>query len=319
MRISKRFFTSLFTSTAWWFGIAVSLLLYMIVARVVDDKSTVQFEHQAEHARLAIQTRMRSYIEVLRGAAALYTARNDIGRTEFAAYVRELDLGRSFPGINNLNYAQFVPHRDREAYVARIRAEGYPEFDIRPAGERPAYHVLTYLEPMAGNEISFGLDIAASPAVADTLAVSRDSGQLTSSGRMISHGLPAGHIGMAMRVPLYRHGMPLDSVEQRREAYFGSVGAGIDLNLFMAGAVDEATLEKMRIRLFDGGIGKPPPASAPAAERLLFDSGGDVPGAAPFHTMRMTMNIGPRLWEAEFSAGRHAFVGDFDVDRKSVV
>ena len=40
---------------------------------------------------------------------------------------------------------------------------GYPQFVIKPPGERPEYFVIVYLEPMAGYEFAFGLDLGANP------------------------------------------------------------------------------------------------------------------------------------------------------------
>lgn len=311
---------SLFTSTAWWFGVAVSLMLYLLVVRVVDEKTEAQFNYHADNARLSIQTRVRSHVDVLRGAAALFASRNDVSRAEFVAYVRQLDLEKSFPGIDNLNFAQRVTEAGIDDFVAAVRNDtsiapgGYPSFDIRPAGRRDEYEILTYLEPTSADDAAFGLDLMANPRAADALSVSRDSGQITSSGRLIHMKLPQDHVGLAIRIPLYRSAMPLETVADRRNAYLGSVGAGIDLTLLMAGALDEHTLANMRVRVFDGGTGRQPVSGTVDPERLLFDSGAGVdPAAHDAHVRRVMLNVGPRIWEAEFSAGRHAFASDFDL------
>ncbi|GIZ53666.1 sensor histidine kinase [Noviherbaspirillum aridicola] len=315
----KRFFSSLLTSTAWWSGVAVSLVLYLVVARVVEDKNQAQFDLQADNSRLAVQTRVRAYVDLLRGASAVFSSGHPVGRDTFRAYVAQLDLKQSFPGIENLNFAARVSAADKDAFIdavrsdRSVRAEGHPGFDILPPGERDEYHVLTYLEPMEGNEQAFGLDLGATAAVGNTLAVSRDSGQPASSVRLIRIGGPDNYAGIAIRMPVYRGDMPTGSVAERRAAYYGSVGAGINLNLLMAGAVDQQTWRKMRIRLFNGHAGRPEAGGAGDDHRMLFDSTPSRPApGAGMHVKRVSMNIGPRVWEAEFSAPRDAFATRFD-------
>jgi CHASE1-domain containing sensor protein len=64
---------------------------------------------------------------------------------------------------------------------ASVRPQGYPDFSVHPAGERPDYYVIDYIEPMAGNEMSFGLDMAALPQRRQALERARDSGRITTT------------------------------------------------------------------------------------------------------------------------------------------
>lgn len=328
MRISPRFIKALFTSVTWWLGVVISLVLHLLVMQMIEEKSKAQFDYHAENAQLAVQNRMRSYIDVLRGANALFATSEKVTRDEFHAYVNELNLAGSFPGITNLNFAQRVPAQEKKAFEASVQADtslnknGYPDFKIKSSTERSEYHVLTYLEPLEDHPASFGFDIASNRAVENALAISRDSGQLTSSGRLIHVAGPNRHIGLAMRMPLYRRGMPLSTVAERRAAYYGSVGAGFDVSTLMLGAVDKNILRYMRIRLYDTGRSdEKRSAGTIDPERLLFDSmrPAEKPGAFEAATSpdlfvkRATMIVGPRVWEAEFSAPKAAVLNGFDV------
>lgn len=324
MRLSVRFIKALLSSTVWWLGVATSLVLALLVARMVDSKTEAEFDYQVSNAQLAIQTRMRSYIDVLRGASALFYTTNGVSREQFHAYVKHLQLERSFPGITNLNVAFHVSTSEKSNFEAAVRADsslnpaGYRDFQIKPAGERAEYHVLTYLEPMETNLVSFGFDIASIDAGAQALAVSRDTGQLVSSGRLIHISGPHQHIGMAMRMPLYRMGMPTGNTKERRAAYYGSIGAGFDINKLMLGAVDKNMLPYLRYRIYDVGLSEEPSESGTRDPgRLMFDSeaieatkGRELSG--PVFVKRVAMTVGPRVWEAEFAASKKAMMGEFD-------
>ena len=97
MSISRRFLISLVMSPAWWLGVAISLLLHLLVVQVVDDKAKSQFDYLADNAQTAVQNRVRSYIDVLRGTAALFHTNDKITREQFRAYVRELNSTAVFP------------------------------------------------------------------------------------------------------------------------------------------------------------------------------------------------------------------------------
>ncbi|HVK93970.1 MAG TPA: CHASE domain-containing protein [Noviherbaspirillum sp.] len=297
----------------------ISCALSLLVTRMVEDKNKAQFDYLVNSAQFTVQARVHSYVDVLNGVKALFYTNNQLTRAQFLAYVQKLHIEKSFPGIESLNFALRVLGHEKAAFEEAVRHDssidpnGYPDFSIKPPGQRAEYHVLTYLEPMTTNRGVFGKDMASTPWVAETLALSRDSGQLISSGRIIRIKENKQITGLAMRIPLYRSGMPTDTIAQRRAAYYGSVGAGFDLNKLMLGAVDQNTLHYLRVRLFD--IGRQNERLLPGTtdpNRLLFDSaavsanGGKLPAPAAdtdsLFIKRVSMAIGPRVWEAEFSA-----------------
>src|SRR5439155_20174303 len=85
------------------------------------------------------------------------------------------------------------------------------------------------------------------------------------------------YIGLGMRFPVYRNGLPVDTVEQRRAAYLGSVGAGFNVENLLTSVLDEKTMRYMRFRVYGPSLDQRAPTS-PGKERLLFDSNQLVHG-----------------------------------------
>src|SRR5712691_211562 len=309
-------------------GVALSILLHFVIKDNVEGEAQLRFERQASDAKHNIDARIRSYVDVMYGLGALFRTSDSVSRAQFHRYVSGLDLSRRFPGFQIINYAEYVPDEFKSKFEARVKRDtsldprGYPNFAITPAGDRDGYYVLTYLEPMKGNEASFGLDIAINPAVAKALATARDTGRLLSSGRLIRIDGPTPFLALAMRLPVYRPGLPVDTAEQRRAAYLGSIGAGFRIRDLMQGVLEENTFRYMRFRLYDAGSTlEKPSMGASHADQLLFDS-NELPGASStipdaehpkaFFATSLPMEVGGRIWEVRFTAKKSAIIDRTD-------
>jgi signal transduction histidine kinase len=264
---------------------------------------------------------------------ALFASEDSVDRLRFHRFIKSLDLKHRYPGFDSLNYAAYLPAKDKKRFEDAVRRDttfsprGYPEFAIKPPGERSEYYVIVYLEPMAGYEFAFGLDIAVNPAAAKperlltALLSARDSGELTASGQPLRIKRAKESIYLAMRLAVYRNGMPVDTVEQRRTAYVGSVGAGLDVENLMRGALNGEMLRNMRLRLSDVGPVIDQDGSEPVKRRqLLFDSEQPtgltdrpvkgVSNATFIHVV--PVEIAGRIWEFEYGAQKSSIVTDTD-------
>ncbi len=308
-------------------GIGLSILLHFVIKDNVQGEAQLRFERQASDAQHVIEARIKSYADVLHGLAALFSTSNSISRAEFRRYVVALDLPNRYPGFQGLNYAEYVPHDAKAGFEARVRRDtslgprGFPNFAIKPAGDRSEYFVLNYLEPLAGNELAFGLDIASNPPVATALAAARANGKLTSSGRLLDVGGNRS-VALAMRLPTYRIGMPVETAEERGAAYLGSVGAGFRVRELIQGALDKSKLQHLRFRLYDSGPAKDnTPSAAIREDRLLFDSDDlldtslKVSNAGDPDTLFATSlptEVGGRIWDVRFTAKKSAIIDRTD-------
>ena len=64
------------------------------------------------------------------------------------------------PGIQGIGYSVHLPAARLDAHPSTIRAEGFPEYAIRPAGARAQYTSIIYLEPFdRRNQRAFGFDM----------------------------------------------------------------------------------------------------------------------------------------------------------------
>src|SRR5712691_6292388 len=136
-------------------GILASILLFAVVREAVENVARLRFERQASDAHSVIASRLHFYADVLYALKALFASQDQVSRLRFHRFAESLDLKHRYPGFDAVNFAAYVPAKERKRFENTVRIDtsldsrGYPEFVIKPSGERSEYHVLVYLEPMA--------------------------------------------------------------------------------------------------------------------------------------------------------------------------
>jgi signal transduction histidine kinase len=301
----------------WWAGILLSLgiggLFYLAANRTIEYDASERFLHQAQNAQYNISSRLDAYTDVLRGTASFFHAAEPVDRASFHRYVQGLNIDKQFPALDNINYAQYVPSTGREAFEhadAGGEALSYaPRVTITPTGQRTEYWVLTMIAPLEEFGEKIGRDIGYRAPVARALRQGRDTGELSASGLPIdSVHQPLG-AGLALRLPVYRNGVPLDTVAQRRAAYLGSVGIGFSVPRLVAVALEQMQVRDTRLVLYDTGDN-----SAPQAPVQLFDS--NPPGApqrlSQLFGVVLPIDFHHRRWSAHFSAPKANWYSRFD-------
>jgi PAS domain S-box-containing protein len=307
-----------------WLSVLVGALLHMAATRTVEDAARRRFDGIARATQERLDTAIKSYTEVLRGLAGLFQSSDQpVGRARFHRYVQELEIGRHFPAIENVNYAAFVRDEERDAFVAEVRADrsldpaGYPDFAIKPPGRRASYTVLTYLEPLAPFLERFGADIASAAPVADALAQGRDTHAVSASGRPLQMARPTPHIGLGMRMAVYRGGAVPPDLAGRRAAYAGSVGIGFSVPALVRGALGERAGSPVSLALYSAAAAGPAPVglSIGPGERLLYREGPEpaqvMAGGVTIEEI-LPVDYNGSLWKARFSARRADLYAGFD-------
>jgi PAS domain S-box-containing protein len=310
----------------WAGGVVLALAagagLYAAAAHTVAADVQARFDHLARSGRRQLDGAVHSYADVVRGLAGLFQANGGtVTRLRFHRYVQSLGVAEHYPALESINYAQYVDDDARDAFVAAVRADrslepdGYPGFAIRPAGRRPSYTVLTYLEPPLPEK--FGVDLTAgAPAVVQTLAAARDSGRMAASGRPIVVEHPVRHLALALRMPVYRTpavtGRPRD-VEGRRAAYVGSVGIGFSVPALVRGAMQGHDKDPVALQLYAAADGRAPgPVRVNGADTLLYDGAPPaLAGADDLLETVLPVRFDDNLWKARFVARRADLAGGF--------
>src|SRR4051794_11609192 len=127
---------------------------YATAARLHDTEQD-QLSEDAGTAAAAIDRRMNDYEQILRGAAGLYNASDDVSYRDFHNYFADQDVARRFPGVQSIGFASYVPRAGLASHVRQVRrdiaASGikYPRFEPYPALKAADLEVLVsdHIEP----------------------------------------------------------------------------------------------------------------------------------------------------------------------------
>lgn len=222
-------------------SLAATLLAWHRLENETRTRGEARFHSLSDDICQRLSNRLQENETVLLGGAALFNVQGEaLTRQHWRTFAASLRLQSTNPGILGFGYAIWLPAVQAPALIQAVQAEGYPNFAIAPSGDRPVYTAIIWLEPFnAMNQRAFGYDMYTEPVRRTAMERARDSGQTSVTGKVIlvQEGEREIQNGILMYVPSYRDAMPLDTVQQRREALRGFVYSPIRMNDLVAGAL----------------------------------------------------------------------------------
>ncbi|HUF82267.1 MAG TPA: CHASE domain-containing protein, partial [Burkholderiales bacterium] len=293
-------------------GLAISLAAWRFAAERVTGEAETEFQHQVAQAAGTLDRSIQDNVNLLIGLRGLFAASEQIDRDEFRRYLSGFNITQHFPGARLVSFVRYVPLAEKAAFEDGVRRElgasprGSPGFAIKPPGVRNEYMVVTYLEPLAGNERALGFDLFSDPQRRPSVERARDSGQAIASEPIWLAADPRKQISVVLRMPIYRNDMPVATVAERRAAFLGVVSSAVhvkDLVGSLLGRQLGADFDLVIHDLgFPGADGFP---ASPGRPEVVFDSGrpsGRNTTDGISLKQVMTLGVAGRHWRLEFSA-----------------
>ena len=283
-------------------GLLITVFVSLQVKQSLDETAVRRFTFDCDQVTLEIQERLGTYEQILRGSGVLFSASNSVERKEWKVYVESLRAERSTLGMQGIGFAQVISADQLGTHIAGIRGEGLAEYTMHPPGERAIYTPIAYFEPLHDHDHDLrllGFDMYSEPIRRAAMDQSRDTGEAVLSGKvgMEQKNGAVVEAGVLMYIPVYRHGVPVDTVEQRRAALRGWVFSTYRINELIAGILadwvshDDKTVD---LTIYDGSEAVP--------ANLLFDSQPAIaPDVHSLFYLQRTINFEGRQWLLEFS------------------
>ncbi len=250
----------------------------------------LKFIQESKEIEQKIKARLDAHEQTLLSGSAFFESSTEVTRDDFKIYATWLLKNEHFNGIQALGFAKWIKPEQLDAHKKAIRKTGFPNYEIKPHGQRDAYTSIIYIEPFEGRNLrAFGYDMYSEPVRHTAMAMARDENQVTLSGKVIlvqetDQDVQAGTL---MYSPIYENNKPLDTVEQRQNAIFGWIYSPFRMTDLLHNIVGNSTLH---LHIYDGDSVEP--------ENLLYQHAEDLLTVIFFEQRRVVFN--GRVWTLYF-------------------
>jgi len=301
-------------------GLVLTMAGWRVAQRLADQELRQNLESHVNVTKESIQAELANYRNILIGARGLFSASEDVDRSEFAAYFRGTGVFEEYPGIYSYVYALRVATDDLEDFRAELEQEldsGLIEGEISrtPADGEDHYLVkyIAYTHDTA--PAAYGFDLFADGSRREALEKARDSGQPTASGPVILKGPEK--LGFIMTIPVYSHGAEVGTETQRRQAIVGFINAAF---------VYEDLMDSIMARVEHLGMGGAMDVHIKDEGEFVYDSQPGEENAehkqaedfGELGTSRV-VDVGGRTWQFSFFAARKDLLSGLEENLPTLV
>lgn len=265
--------------------LGATLAAWKVAAQASYEKAHDQFAHLAIESEAALQHRMNSYEQSLLSGIGLIAGSASVERGEWHAFAKAMQVRDRFPGINGIGYIADVPADGVKSFLRETRADDAPDFSIHPEVTNNLYFVIKYIEPVDINAPAMGLNIAFEEERRLAAVAARDTGAAAITGRITLVQDNRKGAGFLLLLPVYKAGMPVNTVEERRLAHEGWVYAPFIARNFMKGLTINQG-DDFNLTVYDGTEEK--------IGALLYTT--DASAHRPAFTVRKKIGVKQQEW-----------------------
>jgi len=214
----------------WWLvvavvvsgGVATGWAVYTQAARYEHDRAAARFGRYITDLGTGIERELWSVGEELHEITDFVAVHPDITPEEFGRYGRSALV--EHPAIQACEWAPRVGLEEREAHEAQARARGFRDYRILelengrlvPAGVRPEYCPVSYIEPLEPNRAALGFDLLSESSRREAVAEAATTGRMVLTRPLALVQGPAGQ----------RSFLAIIAVHARRPARPGAPSVG---------------------------------------------------------------------------------------------
>ena len=286
-----------------WLVLGTTLLITGLIwrnaERNVEQLASQRFDAEVGDVSEAIRHRLQSYELLLHSGRSLFAASDEVSRTDWHQFVASQNLPEHYPGIQGMGYSVMFDAADKAAHEQRIRAEGFPDYAVKPPGDRPRYSAIIYLEPFNWhNQRAFGFDMYSEAVRRQAMDLAIDTGKptITAKIKLIQETKQDVQPGFLMYVPVYAQGQVLNTVEDKRKHFQGMVYSPFRAKDLFTNITPPSSLQ-IGFAIFDG--------DTPSADSLLFQSAAEKlphPAWQPRLSKQIHLLMHGRNWTIRYNS-----------------
>ncbi|MBN1187534.1 MAG: CHASE domain-containing protein [Bacteroidales bacterium] len=291
-------------------GIGLTIVVAIYTKNYSETIAKHEFALECSEIITKITTRLYTHAQLLRSGSSFFAASDTVSRNEWKKFIGSSKLNKNLPGIQGVGFSVIIKKEQLQQHIQQVRKEGFKEYTVSSTGNNEIYTSIIYLEPFVDRNLrAFGYDMYSEPIRRKAMKQACDYDIATLSGKVLlmqetGEDLQAGTL---MYVPVYRNGLPTNTIEERRSAIKGWVFSPyrmIDLMQGVLGRWDVHDNNKIHLQIYDNDSISP--------NSLLFDSkikDTIVHTDKSVETLTIPIDFNGKKWTLQFSKsyGQFAF------------
>ena len=249
---TRKFGTTVVILMAGWF---LGGSVFAMVSHDARALTRARLQSMTAVAEDDIRHRMAAYGELLQDSARYVQGTGELfDQDRWESYVKGLDVQSRYPGLNGIAVVYPVRRERLAEFVALIRKK-QPAFAVSSISEQPLsaeeLFVITYSVRFLNGGLPQGADLGAEVVRRQTAIQARDEGvpMMTPCLRLrLDINEPTGFL---LFRPVYKRGVPLETVEQRRANFEAWVYAPFVYENFFNGVLGNLQ-RQVDVEIFEG-------------------------------------------------------------------
>jgi PAS domain S-box-containing protein len=277
------------------------------------EKLEAMFDARLNDHIAVLHERIEVYQTFLHGVGGLVNASDSVQRKEFHDYIEPAYLSIRYPGLSGVSFAPLLSNTAKDRHIAAVRRSGFPNYSIKPEGQRDFYTPVMYIEPLDRNLDALGYDTYSDPLRRAAMERARDSGKETITEKLtLVQSTDQKQKSILMFSPVYSSNKVPATLSERRASIAGWVAAPILLEEMLS-SIFNMRYKDLDIEVFD--------SQDMTSESLLYDDdkilrAGNPQGALLTSSRRIEM--GGRTWTLLFNS-LPAFEEQLDTKKPQIV
>jgi PAS domain S-box-containing protein len=307
--ISKTFFKKAWKSFAiLTIGIALTFMVAHYTKKSAETQAKYKFGLVCNEIKTKIISRLNTQSLLLQTGSSFISAFDTVTRDDWNFFVENSKISQNILGYQGIGFNIIVPKKDIKQHIQRIRKDYFPEYTIRPTGDRELYTSIIYLEPFSiRNKRAIGFDTYSEPIRRRAMEHARDFNlsTLTEKLFLVQENQMNKQAGVIMYTPVYKRNLPTNTIDERRNAIIGWVSCPYRMNNLMINILGHWDLNdksKIHLKIYDN--------DSISQSSLLFDSQSNdttVHSGLWEQTITVPVVFNNKKWTLQFSQSNQHF------------
>lgn len=280
-------------------GLILTGFSWQYTKQSVERETTAILDDQVNEATISIKNRIQVYLNTFYAGKGFWISENfNVPYDKWKVFVTSLELQKRYPGINGLGFIRYVTN-NLEGYEQKVRQDNgnlegtYKNYTVYPQSDFNDYFVIEYSEPIAKNFKAIGLDVGHEPIRRKGAERARDTGNPAATGQIVLVQDRDKTPGFLMFLPIYRPGMPINTIAERRAAFFGFIYAPFRVLDLVKEGLPKSVQQNFDLVIYNG-------------KDLMYGTGDNLPNTETLSHSRyyrkIVVDVAGETWDLYFTS-----------------